>query len=291
MQSTLLVPPLPQSPGLLQSRQSQYQYQQQQVQPDLQPDQDQHDQDDDQPKTAHWNKDDKYDDHAFLFFGQTGEKSMEKKAEVGDTYAVLAGLLLAFCIGNLLAVNPTDFNHKLSFNLYVLFTSIATAVGFSCVMTFTMISSKIRRLLGRTLYLFGETEDPEIVINLHGKEAWEKRKASYYYPAPINEVRFPARQWYYDCDTAMSQLPTETKHVLRPGRIPTRPPFYAPYNLQALSVRAFHLMCFAFLVAMACKIFDAVDRDLAIVCVVLLGLGVVAPLVAAHFNKSLYDLN
>jgi hypothetical protein len=99
-------------------------------------------------KYDHWNKDDSFDDHIFMLLGQTGEKSIERKAEVGDTYAVLAGLLLAFCIGNLLAVNPDDFNHIMMFDLYVLFTSIATALGFACVMTFTMIASKIRRLLG-----------------------------------------------------------------------------------------------------------------------------------------------
>jgi hypothetical protein len=143
-------------------------------------------------------------------------------------------------------------------------------------------------LLGRTLYFFGEGDDPEEVINTHGREAWEKRKKAFYYSYPTNEARFPARQWYYDCTGSKSPGNIEDKR----RRMAEGSPIYGPENLQALSVRAFHLMCFAFIIAMCFKIVDAVQNQaLVIICIVLLGTGIVIPLIAGHFNGSLYELN
>ena len=225
----------------------------------------------------------------FIFQGQIGEKTIETKATVGDNYAVLAGLLLAFCISNLLSISSSDFNSKINFNCYVLFTTIATSFGFICVLSFTMLSGKIRRLLGRSLYLFGDAQEfSEQLIQIHGNKKWETLKQAYYYPRPISETRFPARQWYYNCKDALIALPTEVETV--PTRSSTTP-FYTPYLIQGYSITTFYLLCLSFIIAMCFKIYDSVNSQLAIVCFILLGVGIILPILIGHLNNSLYDLN
>lgn len=225
----------------------------------------------------------------FIFKGMIGEKTIEAKATVGDNYAILAGLLLAFCIGNLLSINSDDFNHINNFNGYVLSTTIATSFGFISVISFTMLSGKIRRLIGRSLYMFGEeTEFSDNLITMHGNKKWEIIKKAYNYPN--HEIRFPARQWYYNSNDFIPSLPTEVNHLPKLS-LSNPTPFYTPCAIQGHSITAFYLLCISFTIAMCFKIFDAVNSQLAIICIILLTMGIIIPLIIGHLNHSLYDLN
>ena len=130
----------------------------------------------------------------------------------------------------------------------------------------------------------------EIFLKIHSREDWDKLRSAYYYPPPVNEIRFPARQWYYDCDNAISSLPTEPEFTQK-RRKSSKMPFYAPVSVIGWSITAFYVMCLSFVIAMCCKIVDAVDSGLAIACIILLAIGIIVPLVVGSLNKSLYDLN
>ena len=228
------------------------------------------------------------DDNFFLFCGLNGEKVVECKANVSDSLAVITGFLVAFCISNLLSSSPSDFNKEEIFDYYLLSTAVATGCGFFSLFTFAFLSSKIRRLTGKPMYMFGDsTDDIEFVKKLHPDE-WEKYKESFYCSS-TKEIQFPARKWYYTNFAPISPNASMFEH------------FTGPVAAFQMALNGFYAMCIAFACSMCCKIYDSIlinsakhstrQQVIGWLSMVILFIGIMLPLLLAHYNKSMYDLS
>ena len=138
-----------------------------------------------------------------LFFGQQGEGIMEQKASGAESIAVVAGFLLAFGIDILLNAARDDFDSRELFIAYMAAMVVATSAGFCAVLLLTFTATKLRRLIGRSIYTFGQETDATedgLVLNYgdQSKLAVKLREFECLRSNGIDkEIRFCARQWYY----------------------------------------------------------------------------------------------
>lgn len=251
------------------------------------------------------------DDVMFLYLGHSGEKVIANKATVSDGFAWLSALVIAISVSSLFSADASNFHKRLNFQLFLLSTSSATSFGFMALFSFTFITSKIKRLLGKTLHLFGESiADVEHLKTIHGKEKWRNLKENHFY-AEINEVRFPARQWYYHefhSDRKTRHYGTDEKPPPSgSSRSIGQQVWYRPNHIFAAALRCFHIMCVFCVLSIIFKVYDSVvaassssaatdehsslDTLIGWICVAILAAGVAAPLYFAHANKSMYDLH
>ena len=217
-----------------------------------------------------------------------------KKAEANDVLLIPGSILTATCVGALLAVKPEDFRSSLALHVYVLLFSLTSALGFSSLLSFTMISAKIRRLAGRSMYRFGDdSDDVGIVKAFHGDE-WEGEKArwtktirnsgnSKFTHINQHNVHLSAREWYWrHYDDSSSGA------VLR---------FCCPANASDLAFRSFQYMCVGFSLGLITKLFDVLNPGLGpacqftcFSCAFILLSGFFSPLCVAHTNGSTIDM-
>jgi len=143
-----------------------------------------------------------------LWKGRQGEAILESKAGLSDSIALLTGLIFAFAVSILLDgraafgvgdLQPGDEvpanEIVIAFALYI--SSIAGLCG---VLINTFLSAKIRRLLGRSAFMFGLDASAEFLAQVY--EGQDKLSDKIRYNSGgtkrynSGEIRFCARWWY-----------------------------------------------------------------------------------------------
>lgn len=188
------------------------------------------------------------DDLKFLWRGRGGEEVVLKKADAMDTASIPCSILTACCVAALLDLRTGDFGshaQPLALHVYAILFSLTSALGFNSLLLFTMVSAKIKRLTGRSLYRFGDRNDNMVVIKAFHGVKWEKKKKDCLVKDDIHRhspdvVRFSAREWYYHCHH------TKSSWLLR---------FCCPANASSFSFHSFWCECVFFSIGLAIKVF------------------------------------
>lgn len=136
---------------------------------------------------------------ALLFRGRAGEAVLEAKVSVGNIISILSGFILACSLSEMLALDPSSWSSEGLAGAFVIVLTSSTAFGAASVILFTFLSAKVTRLVGRSAYYLGGHGDAD--VSLLTRTLGAERLAEYLKEQPIrndeNEVRFPAREWYY----------------------------------------------------------------------------------------------
>ncbi|CAD7958619.1 unnamed protein product [Amoebophrya sp. A120] len=181
-----------------------------------------------------------------LACGRLGEQILEQKVAGADAFAILIGFLLAFVVEKLLSLNPSDFQNHLWFKVYTSMLGIASACGFSCVLALTFLGAKIRRLSGRSLYLFGSSDEdvdalaaavgePEITKRVLSVRKANAQTSGTSERSTQGKLALHARTWYY----ANAKVSTKWKWYsdVTKNTFLLRPPFLLLPSAQTLRER------------------------------------------------------
>mmetsp|Transcript_1583 Transcript_1583/g.2468 ORF Transcript_1583/g.2468 Transcript_1583/m.2468 type:complete len:206 (+) Transcript_1583:24-641(+) len=204
------------------------------------------------------------DDEATLYQGRCGEKVLEEKANGMDNVGTLSGFVVAFGIGFLLELSEEDFSSGTLYTLYMVMLTLATCTGVFSLLAMTFVSTKIRRLLGRSLWYWGEDGTPDMLDKV--MPDWRQKVV-----VRLGKPCFCARAWYYSVGK---------KEGL------------APELLYMYALKAFGIQFILFMVAVAVKILDASPySSLAAVLVALLAISTFLSFWLPFTAKALKDLN
>lgn len=134
-----------------------------------------------------------------LFRARAGEAILLEKVNGGDLQAVVSGFLLAFSLSELLGVDVEAWSNRSLANAFVISLASSSAFGFSCILLFTFLSAKIRRLVGKSGFLYGGHGDADIALlrRIHGDDKVTSSLEEKTTAQGHGEVRFAARSWYY----------------------------------------------------------------------------------------------
>lgn len=92
--------------------------------------------------------------------------------------------------------DETSFESSNKFSLYIFFLVMSISIGVACVLMASFISMKIKRLVGRSIFSFGEDEvNSKLVFeySVEFKTRWTRWKKEF----EGKELQLCARQWYY----------------------------------------------------------------------------------------------
>mmetsp|Transcript_106821 Transcript_106821/g.309935 ORF Transcript_106821/g.309935 Transcript_106821/m.309935 type:complete len:250 (+) Transcript_106821:165-914(+) len=144
------------------------------------------------------------EDHAdidsLLLKGRQGEAILEAKAANSDSTAVLSGFILAFSLGVLLELDPSNFSNEFLGILFGLSMCASAGCGLGCVLLLTFLSSKLRRLIGKSTFFWGTDPDGGALRAAHGEKKVAEKIHAAQENNSVGEVRFAARDWYYTAD-------------------------------------------------------------------------------------------
>mmetsp|Transcript_14381 Transcript_14381/g.21167 ORF Transcript_14381/g.21167 Transcript_14381/m.21167 type:complete len:232 (-) Transcript_14381:115-810(-) len=205
----------------------------------------------------------KSDLQAKIVMGRSRESTIELKAQTADSLAVLVAFLVAFLIDNILNMDESQTG------TFTLLLTLSVSSGLFCVVVFTFLSAKIRRLLARGVYRFGSSDcSIDDLLKIYGHEKLLKlvNDCTFGQDKSGDTIRFFARQFY----------DTNKGHKIR-GR-----------TLFQTGMLSFTVTIAGFLCALCAKLIDALDITFASICVLvcMCTLGAAATLVktsgAAH---------
>ncbi|CAE7717009.1 unnamed protein product, partial [Symbiodinium microadriaticum] len=205
--------------------------------------------------------------------GRRGEKVIEKKAQAADTIVIVTGFLVSFAMNNIFTTDAHNFKYLSAFNVYVIFLSIAVALGFGIMIALALLSQKIRMLLGSSMLSFGEEEGADVMREYYGDSEWQRGKHLH---DRHGEVRFDARDWFY----SHSSLDYKKK----------RRRFSSPYVVYKFCMRLFPLMCAAMAIGFCARVVDVASSSVATAAIVIMTVTFTLSIMVLHLNGSLYDV-
>jgi hypothetical protein len=157
-----------------------------------------------QGNSSNWLQVKNFELNLLLAEGRRGESIMELKASNADSTAVLGAFVLAFVLQSLSdQVAGIDESNSLQMVSWLCLT-LSAASGLSSVLLLTFTSSKLRRLVGRSRFVFGDDATAEELAPFFvGGVAslTEKLQACVYEPrgkqtGSLRCVQFESRLWY-----------------------------------------------------------------------------------------------
>eukprot|EP00744_Colponema_vietnamica_P007884 GILI01011291.1.p1 GENE.GILI01011291.1~~GILI01011291.1.p1 ORF type:complete len:253 (+),score=67.96 GILI01011291.1:54-761(+) len=168
----------------------------------------------------------------YLFKNRSHELTVEKKSEGADALAILIAFLLSFSLGSLFGISQDDFNSKVYFYVHTYSLVIASSMGLCSVIVLTFLSIKLRRLLGRTTYWFGDGVDAETLDKAYPGEDWRKKS--------VLPDMFFASSWFY-------------KGLAGKGNPRAK---ILPVKLYGVCIKAFLVMGVSLIIAIVAKVLD-----------------------------------
>lgn len=153
-------------------------------------------------ETMGWEKVANFEPDLLLAEGRRGDNIMDAKAGNADSTAVLGAFVLAFVLqslhDDLADIDENDFMTLMSWFCLIL----SAACGLSSVLLLTFTSAKLKRLVGRSHFLFGTDESAEELAPYFGgmdclvetlqQHVMKPNKSS----NNLRIVYFHAREWY-----------------------------------------------------------------------------------------------